>query len=104
MTRLSAGNDLTLMDLCWQAWDSFLQEYKKNKEFEDAVKRSEQQLADFTKKKSEEAKGVLNRMSGASDSGLIMQCMQGWRDYYLDIVQSRQMEEAMLNGDGRMKS
>merc|ERR1712032_1369787 len=66
MTRMSGSSESALLNLCWQAWDAFLVEYKKNKEMEDAVKRAEQQVADFTKRKSDEAKGVLDRMSGAS--------------------------------------
>jgi len=104
MTRMSASTDLTLMDLCWQSWNAFVEEYTKNKAFEDAVKKSEQELADFTKRKSEEAQGVLNRMSGSSDSGLVMQCFQGWRDYFLDLKASRQLEEAMHTGSAQMKS
>lgn len=104
MTRMTEGNDGALITLCWQAWDGFLTEYKKNKEMEDAVKKAEQQLADFTKRKSDEAKGVLDRMSGASDSGLQMLCFQGWRDYFVDVKQAREMEEMMMNGDARFKS
>jgi len=52
MTRMTAGNDQALMSLCWQSWDSFVQDYKKNKEMEDAVKAAEKQLAEFTKRKS----------------------------------------------------
>jgi len=47
---------------------------------------------------------VLDRMSGASEAGLQMLCFQGWRDYYTDLKSSREMEEAMLSGEGRMKS
>jgi len=46
MTRMSAGSDLTLKDLCMQSWIKFIEEYNRNRDFEDAVKRSEQQLAD----------------------------------------------------------
>jgi len=104
MTRMSAGNDITLMELCWQAWDAYIVDYKKNKEVEDAVKKAEKLVAEFSAKKSEEAKGVLNRMSGASDSGLVMQAFQGWRDYFNELKASREMEEMMMNGEGRMKS
>merc|ERR1712178_445826 len=104
MTRMTAGNDQALLSLCWQAWDSFVQEYKKNKEMEDAVKAAEKQLADFTKKKSEEAKGVLNRMSGATDSGLVASIFTAWRDFFMDLKQSRELEAMMANADSGFKS
>jgi len=104
MTRMTAGNDQALLSLCWQAWDSFVQEYKKNKEMEDAVKAAEKQLAEFTKKKSDEAKGVLNRMSGATESGLIMSTFAAWRDYFIDLRQAREMEEMIANAETGFKS
>merc|ERR1712216_664911 len=79
-------------------------EYRKNKEFEDKVKKAEQDFQEFMKKKSEEAKGVLNRMTSGSESGLIGQTFQGWRDYYKDVKQSRELEEMMMNGDAKYKS
>jgi hypothetical protein len=104
MTRMSAGNDNTLMELCWQAWHEFIVEYRKNKEFEDKVKEAEKQFQEFMAKKSEEAKGVLNRMTSGSESGLIAQSFQAWRDLYKDVKESREMEEAMLNGNAKFNS
>merc|ERR1719387_3460745 len=78
MTRMSAGSDANLVNLCWQAWLTFLQDYKKDKEMEDKVKAAEKQVQDFLKKKSDEAKGVLDRMSGASDSGLLSNVVKAW--------------------------
>lgn len=104
MTRMSAGNDHTLIELCWQAWHEFIVDYRKNKEMEDAVKKAEQQLNEMMKKKGEEAKGVLNRMTSGSESGLIAQSFQAWRDYFIDLKQSRELEEAMMSGDAKYKS
>jgi hypothetical protein len=104
MTRMSAGNDGTLMELCWQAWHTFVVEYRKNKEFEDKVKKAEQDFQEFMKKKSDEAKGVLNRMTSGSETGLIGSSFQAWRDYYKEVKQSRELEEMMLNGDAKFKS
>merc|ERR1712224_933832 len=101
---MSAGNDQALLSLCWQSWGAYVEDYKKNKEMEDAVKAAEQQLADFTKKKSEEAKGVLNRMSGATESGLVASAYNAWRDYFLDLKQSREIEEMIANSDSVFKN
>merc|ERR1719420_146788 len=48
MRNLAQGDNM-LMDVCLEAWKSWLVEYKKNKEAEDAVKAAEQKVADFMK-------------------------------------------------------
>lgn len=104
MMRMTAGNDTALTELCWQSWNNWLQDYKKNKDLEDAVKKAEQQLAEFTARKSEEAKGVLARMSGASNSGLIMNAFIAWRDLMKELNESRRMEQVMLENEAKLKS
>lgn len=104
MTRMSAGNDMALMNLCWQAWLKFLEEYKKDKDMEDRVKLAEQQVQAFLKAKSEEAKGVLARMSGASDSGLLHNVVSAWRQAIADEKEARAMEEMVNNGEAKFKS
>merc|ERR1719316_1804435 len=76
--RLTAGSDQGLVALCMQAWIQFIAEYNKNKEFEDAVKAEEAKIAEFMKKQNEGAKSVLNRMSAATESGLVQSCFTGW--------------------------
>merc|ERR1711988_1588095 len=51
MRNLASGDNM-LMDVCLEAWKSWLVEYKKNKEDEDAVKAQELKMADFMKSKS----------------------------------------------------
>merc|ERR1711985_25677 len=69
LSRLNAGSDQGLMTLCFAAWVQFMEEYRKNKEFEDAVKAEEKKIAEFMKKQNEGAKSVLTRMSAATDTG-----------------------------------
>merc|ERR1719171_2993426 len=45
MTRMSAGSDTSLMTLVFSNWVQFIEDYKKNKEMEDAVKAQEQAMA-----------------------------------------------------------
>merc|ERR1711959_87235 len=54
MRNLASGDNM-LMDVCLEAWKSWLVEYKKNKESEDAVKAAEAKVAAFMKQKSEGA-------------------------------------------------
>merc|ERR1719359_379690 len=44
MTRMSAGSDGALLTVVMGAWKQFLEDYKKNKDMEDAVKKQEQQI------------------------------------------------------------
>merc|ERR1712072_1449876 len=60
MRNLAQGDNM-LMDVCIEAWKSWLVEYKKNKDEEDAVKAQEAKVAEFMKNKSEGAKGVIDR-------------------------------------------
>merc|ERR1719387_1399248 len=104
MTRMSAGSDANLVNLCWQAWLTFLQDYKKDKEMEDKVKAAEKQVQDFLKKKSDEAKGVLDRMSGASDSGLLSNVVKAWVGLIKEEKEAREMEEMMAGGNSKFSS
>eukprot|EP00747_Dinoflagellata_sp_TGD_P090354 gnl/TRDRNA2_/TRDRNA2_164676_c0_seq2.p1 gnl/TRDRNA2_/TRDRNA2_164676_c0~~gnl/TRDRNA2_/TRDRNA2_164676_c0_seq2.p1 ORF type:complete len:542 (+),score=157.46 gnl/TRDRNA2_/TRDRNA2_164676_c0_seq2:70-1695(+) len=78
MARMAAGSDANLTNLCLQAWIQFIEEYNKNKAFEDQVKKTEQALKDHMAKKSEEAKGVLARMNAATSTGLLASCISEW--------------------------
>merc|ERR1719265_1515574 len=78
LSRLNAGSDVGLMTLCFTAWVQFMEEYRKNKEFEDAVKAEEKKIVEFMKKQNEGAKSVLTRMSAATDTGLISSCFTAW--------------------------
>merc|ERR1719277_667801 len=78
LTRMLGSKDTSLKNLCFQAWGKWLEEYKKNKVFEDAVKASEQKMQLFMQKKSESAKAVLQRAMAGSDSGLVAMYFKEW--------------------------
>merc|ERR1711985_212850 len=96
MRNLASGDNM-LMDVCIEAWKGWLVEYKKNKESEDAVKAAEAKVAEFMKSKSEGAKGVIEKMNAATDSGLVEHVISTWCQYYKDMKKAEEME-AMLNG------
>jgi len=81
-----------------------LADYKLNKEMEDAVKASEKQLNEFMKKQSEGAKGVLNRMSGSSDSGLLAMFMKEWVEVYLADKKGKEMEDIVNGSESKFKN
>merc|ERR1719482_1409617 len=82
MARIGAGGDQGLMSMCLSAWVQFIAEYNKNREFEDAVKAEEKKIAEFMQKHKENSKGVLDRMSQATDQGLVQQCFSSWVDVF----------------------
>merc|ERR1719443_1760134 len=60
MARMNASNDASVMDMHFQAWVQFLQEYRKNKEYEDMLKQAEAK----TKK-------VMARMNAGNDASVM---------------------------------
>merc|ERR1719199_1381957 len=95
LSRMNAGSDQGCMMLCLTAWIQYMEEYKKNKEFEDAVKAEEQKIAEFMKKQNEGAKSVLTRMSAATDSGLVGSCFKAWVEVFLELKKANELEEIM---------
>merc|ERR1712216_992372 len=77
MRNLAQGDNM-LMDVCLEAWKSWLVEYKKNKESEDAVKAAEAKVAAFMKNKSDGAKSVIDKMNSSTNSGLVEHVMSTW--------------------------
>jgi hypothetical protein len=98
LMRNLASGDNQLMDVCLECWKKWLEEYKKNKESEDAVKDAEAKVAAFMKQKSEGAKGIIDRMNSATDSGLVEHVISTWVQYYKDIKKAEEME-ALINGN-----
>jgi hypothetical protein len=104
MARMSSGNDKTLLSLCWQSWHACLDELRKDKEIDALAKQSEQQFKDFMKNKNEQARGVLDRMAGSSDSGLLHNVLTYWYEDVKDEKRAREMESITQGHEARFKS
>merc|ERR1711959_881248 len=102
--RMNAGSDQGLMTMCFTAWVQFIAEYNKNREFEDAVKAEEKKIAEFMKKQNEGAKSVLNRMSSATESGLVQACFAGWKEEFETQKKALEYEDMINSGSGRFAS
>merc|ERR1719171_793687 len=89
LMRNLAASDNMLMDTCVEAWKSWLIEYKKNKETEDAVKAAEQRVEAFMKGKSDGAKGIIDKMNAATDTGLVENVISSWCQNYKDDKKAR---------------
>merc|ERR1711871_78891 len=104
MARMNAGNDNALKQLCWQSWIACMEEMKKDKEIDALAKAQESRYKEFLAKKSEEARGVLDRMSGSTDSGLVQQFFKIWKDDWESEKKGREMEAIISGNDARFKS
>merc|ERR1711904_750322 len=98
LMRNLASGDNQLMDVCLECWKTWLADYKLNKDEEDAIKDAEAKVAAFMKQKSEGAKGIIDRMNSATDSGLVEHVISTWVQYYKDKKKAEEME-AMLNAN-----
>merc|ERR1719395_314238 len=103
MRNLAAGDNM-LMDCCLEAWKSWLADYKKNKDEEDAIKAAEQKMNEFMKGKNEGAKGIIDRMNSATDSGLCEHVMSTWAQYWKDNQEARKMEILMAENEAKFAS
>mmetsp|Transcript_154005 Transcript_154005/g.266723 ORF Transcript_154005/g.266723 Transcript_154005/m.266723 type:complete len:582 (+) Transcript_154005:127-1872(+) len=104
MARWAASNQSTMVSLCLQSWFQWTEDYKKDKELNDQIKRKEQELKAHLEAKKDEAKAVLNRMIGASDTGLMAMMMSQWTEYIKEEHKARQMAGAVLEADAKFKS
>jgi len=104
MTRMTAGNDQALVGLCFQTWVQMQEELLKDKEIDELAKKAEQQYKDFMNKKSAEARGVLDRMSGSSDTGLLHLIIAAWIEEWKAMKAEREMDKVLNGHDERFKS
>jgi len=101
MARMSSGSDNALLTVVIGSWVKYVEEYKKNKDMEDAVKAQEKAMEEYMKKKKDEAKSVLDRMNSATDSGLCEHVMSTWCQHFKDERESKKMEAIMAEREAK---
>jgi hypothetical protein len=101
MSRMASGSDNALLTVILGGWKEFIEDYKKNKDVEDAVKAQEKAMAEYMAKKKDEAKSVLDRMNASTDSGLVEHVMSTWAQNFKDDAEARKMEEMMAANEAR---
>eukprot|EP00746_Dinoflagellata_sp_MGD_P125504 gnl/MRDRNA2_/MRDRNA2_60266_c0_seq1.p1 gnl/MRDRNA2_/MRDRNA2_60266_c0~~gnl/MRDRNA2_/MRDRNA2_60266_c0_seq1.p1 ORF type:complete len:530 (+),score=168.91 gnl/MRDRNA2_/MRDRNA2_60266_c0_seq1:90-1679(+) len=101
MARMSAGSDNAILQLTVTAWKQFLEDYKKNKDQEDAIKAQEKAMEEFMKQKKDGAKQVLDKMNSATDSGLVEHVMSTWAQKFKDDKEARRMEAIMAENEAK---
>jgi hypothetical protein len=104
MTRMASGNDLSLKNICLEAWIKFHEDYAKDREMEEQVKKSEAAFKDHLAKKKDEARSVLDKMSAGSETGLMAISIQHWVQYVTEEKKTKEMEYALMEAEGRFKN
>lgn len=104
MQRMAAANDENLIAMVFQGFVKYREIYLQDKEMEDAVKLAEAKVKEHMEKKKEEAKGVLDRMAGASDTGLLSQCITNWAQFVKDEKKDREMENLLHEQTSKFKA
>jgi len=104
MSRMGSEQDATLLGITFGAWLKFSADFKKDAEFEESVKRAEAQLKEHMDKKKEEAKAVLDRMCGSTDSGLVTNTFAAWANFVIEDKKMRQMEAEVEKSSKKFKS
>jgi len=102
LARCGAASEMGMRDMCFHEWVSFHQDYLKNKELEDQIKLEEQRIAEFKKKHSENAQGLLNNMSSATESGLLHEVLTAWNEYYKEEKAINEYAEVMNGQAGKL--
>lgn len=101
LASMNAASDTALQDLCMMAWISFCEDYKKNKELNDAVKAKEMQITELKRKSKAGSKSVLDRMANNSESALIQKVWSAWSEWYVEVKKSNELQEMLNSGSGR---
>jgi S-ribosylhomocysteine lyase LuxS involved in autoinducer biosynthesis len=100
--RMNNQSDVGLQTFVFQAWQRFCEEYNKNKEMEDAIKTSEQKVAQFMKQQNDGAKSVLNRMSMGNDTGLVATIWKNWNDWIAENKRTQELQELLQANAAKM--
>lgn len=102
LSRMNAGSDAAVAGMAFSAWVNFSANYKKDKALNDQIKASESKFNTFMEKQSGSAKGVLQRMTSQSNSGLVGGAFKEWAKYVIEDKESRQLEERLGNSVNRL--
>jgi len=104
MTRMAAGNEASLKNLCLEAWIKHHQDYAQDKEMEDKQKAAEQAFKAHMDAKKEEAKVVMDRMLAGTDHGLLSMIIQTWFSWLKDEKKQKELEFALNEAQDKFKS
>jgi len=99
--RMTGDGDAALVDMCLKAWINFRLDYLKDKEANDAVRAAEGKVQAFMKGHQENAKGLLDKMSSGTDSGLVNNVISAWVQQYAEDKRERELEEVLNSANNK---
>jgi hypothetical protein len=99
MGRMSSGRDSSLLTLCFQGWHKTAESEKLEAELLEHRKEAEAMLNEHLSKKSAEAKGLIARMAGAGDEGLLRVVRSAWIDIWKQEKKEKLLDEAMMRAE-----
>merc|ERR1719443_874002 len=103
MARLNGNNAAAILLLHLKAWTDFVTLCKQEMEMEKAVKATELALQKQLEEKKKEARGILDKLAGSTDTGLIAVAMQHWIEFMHQEKDSRAMDDALYGQDTKFK-
>jgi len=101
MMRIASGNEESLKTMCMQAWMKAWDEAKRNKGFEEQVKAQEARMQKFMQEKSSKAQGVLSKMAGSSDTGVIHMTFSAWSEDVKATKKAKEVEELITSQNSK---
>eukprot|EP00927_Polykrikos_kofoidii_P030742 TRINITY_DN2646_c0_g2_i1.p1 TRINITY_DN2646_c0_g2~~TRINITY_DN2646_c0_g2_i1.p1 ORF type:complete len:621 (+),score=132.58 TRINITY_DN2646_c0_g2_i1:207-1865(+) len=91
LASMTSANTGGFLHLVWQAWVQFSQEYKANKEMEDAVKKTEAKLKSHMEGKKDETKKIMERMTASGETGLLSLCIAKWSEMIAEGKRAKEL-------------
>eukprot|EP00927_Polykrikos_kofoidii_P054411 TRINITY_DN48829_c0_g1_i1.p1 TRINITY_DN48829_c0_g1~~TRINITY_DN48829_c0_g1_i1.p1 ORF type:complete len:617 (-),score=130.95 TRINITY_DN48829_c0_g1_i1:344-2107(-) len=99
LASMTSSNTEGFLHLVLQGWIQFSQDYKANKEMEDAVKATEAKLRAHMDGKKEETKKIMERMTASGDTGLVSLCITKWAEMIAEAKRAKELANK-LNEQG----
>jgi len=104
LARLGEESDDKWLGIAFGAWMKYHEDYSKNKELEDAVKKAEHSFKEVMDKKKGDTKRLIQNMHGSTENGLINMCWQAWEHLSSESARLRRLEAKMQANGGAFKS
>jgi hypothetical protein len=91
LTKISGNTESGLLGMAVGAWITAVADIKMDREVEKALQDVEDKMKAFMEKNKNNASSVLDRMNGASESGLIEQYFSEWKAVYTEEKSTREV-------------
>jgi len=102
--RMCAAGDQVLLEMCFNAFFKYHEDYQKDKVNNDAVKAAEARMRTFQSSRKDKGKGVLAKMEAATTKGLLHEVVSAFSQWYQDQKKEEQLIEILNNTEGKFSS